>query len=62
MCSFYRKHIQNFSQVATPLSNLTKKDVSFEWTSDCQQAFEKIKEKMTQAPVLVKADLSLISS
>ena len=58
MCSFYRRHIDQFSKIVAPLSNLTRKDVSFEWTSECQTAFETIKEKMTQAPILGRADLS----
>lgn len=58
MCSFYRRHIVSFSKIVAPLTNLTRKDVPFEWTADCQQAFEKLKEKMTQAPVLGRADLS----
>ena len=57
MCGFYRKHVQNFAKIATPLSNLTKKTVPFQWTEQCMQAFETLKAKLTQAPVLAKAQL-----
>ncbi len=32
MCGFYRKHIENFSSLASPLTNLTRKKQPFEWT------------------------------
>ena len=57
MCGFYRKHIQNFAKIATPLTNLTRAHVEFRWTTECQQAFETLKEKLVEAPVLVRANL-----
>ena len=59
MCNFYRKHIPNFALIASPLTDLIRKDVKFIWTDKCTEAFEKLKEKLTPAPVLVKADQSL---
>ena len=56
MCGFYRKHIHNFAKIATPLTNLTRAHVEFKWTPECQQAFETLKQKLVQAPVLVRAD------
>ena len=40
LIGYYRKFIPKFSDVARPLTNLTKKDVPFEWTPDCQQTFQ----------------------
>ena len=57
MTGFYRKHIQNYAKIASPLTNLTRTQVDFKWTPECQQAFEILKQKLIQAPVLVKADL-----
>ena len=57
MCGFYRKHINNFAKIATPLTNLTRAQAEFKWTPDCQQAFETLKQKLLHAPVLVRADL-----
>ncbi len=58
MCGFYRKHIENFSSIASPLTNLTRKNQPFEWTEECHQAFNKLKNKLTSSPVLSKANLS----
>ena len=58
MCSFYRRHIDKFSKIVAPLTNLTRKGHVFEWTPECQQAFELIKDKMTKALVLCRADMS----
>ncbi|RXY01996.1 hypothetical protein DD576_30230 [Klebsiella pneumoniae] len=58
MCAYYRRFIAKFSQVAGPLHDLTKKNVKFVWTAKEQNAFEKLKEKLTSQPVLVLPDLS----
>ena len=41
--NFYRRFIENFSLVARPLHNLTKKDEKWNWTKECQDAFEWLK-------------------
>ena len=58
MCSFYRKFITNFAKIAAPLTTLQSKLVKFNWTPECQTAFETLKEKLMSTPILVKADLS----
>ena len=47
LASYYRKFIKNFSRIASPLINLTKKDVNFIWTDECQQAFQTLKIYLT---------------
>jgi hypothetical protein len=42
----------NFSQIALPLTRLTRKDVPFEWNEECEKSFRTLKKKLTQAPVL----------
>jgi hypothetical protein len=54
--NFYRRFIASFSHHAHALFDLTKKDVKFEWTEREQRAFDKIKEAVTSAPVLVLPD------
>ena len=49
---FFRKFIKGFSQVAEPLTRLTRKAVVFEWGDEQQEAFEKLRTKVTAAPVL----------
>ncbi len=55
MTGFYRKHIHNYAKMATPLTNLIRKTQTFKWTDQCQLAFETLKEYLSKAPVLVKA-------
>ena len=41
-----------FADIAAPLHNLTKKDVPFSWNPVCTEAFNQLKDKLPQAPVL----------
>ena len=56
MCGFYRKFCPNFSTVVAPLTGLLKKNVPFEWTEECQKAFENVKKILTNDPVLITPD------
>ena len=51
-CSYYRKFIPNFAEIAAPLTNLTRKFQKFEWSSSCQKAFDTLKKSLTTAPIL----------
>ncbi|GBN40849.1 hypothetical protein AVEN_204103-1 [Araneus ventricosus] len=46
-CSWYRKLISNFSEIARPLSNLTKKNTVWTWTESEQNAFTTLKLCLT---------------
>ncbi|XP_075473992.1 uncharacterized protein LOC142505053 [Primulina tabacum] len=50
---YYRRFIADFSKNALPLTSLTRKTIEFEWTIECQQAFQTLKDKLTSALVLV---------
>ena len=54
--SYYRRFIEGFARIAQPLHALTQKEVQFEWSSSCQSAFEELKTRLTQAPVLAYPD------
>ena len=41
---YYRKFIPRYSDIARPLTNLTRKDIPFDWTDACQTAFQMLKE------------------
>lgn len=56
--NFYRRFIKDFSKMAAPLNALTCKGKDFEWTSDCQGAFNQLKLAFTTAPVLRHFDPS----
>ena len=58
LASYYRRFIQGFAAIAHPLHQLTRKDTPFNWTSACQQAFERLKSYLTSAPVLAYPDFS----
>ncbi|KHJ91417.1 hypothetical protein OESDEN_08721 [Oesophagostomum dentatum] len=59
MCSFFRRFIRNFVLIASPLSNLAKKDIPFEWTSECDTAMIQLKQALTTAHILVAPRLGL---
>ena len=55
---YYRKFVKNFAAIASPLHALLKKENIFQWTEECQDAFEKLRTAMTMTPVLMYADMS----
>jgi len=57
--NFYRRFIINYSDVAQPLTWLTKKDQEYVWTDAAQKAFEELKTRFTTAPVLATHDPEL---
>lgn len=56
ICSYYRRYIQNYSEISLPLTNLTKKRQRFKWTPEAQTAFETLKQKLSEPPVLIHPD------
>jgi RNase H-like domain found in reverse transcriptase len=56
---FYRRYIKGFSDIARLLSNLTVKDIHFNFDQKYQDAFYKIKESLTSAPILQSPHQSL---
>ena len=52
LCSYYRRFIRNFSVLAAPLFELTKKGRAFEWDDACQEVFEHLKRVLTTTPIL----------
>ena len=49
---FYRRFIKNFSKIARPLCRLLEKDTRFNFDESCKAAFEEIKIKLVQAPIM----------
>ncbi|GJY17057.1 reverse transcriptase domain-containing protein [Tanacetum coccineum] len=56
---FYRRFIKDFSQIARPMTQLLVKDAPFNFSEECIQAFDTLKRKLTQAPIMIKPDWSL---
>ena len=52
LAGYYRKFIQDFSKIAAPLTQLTRKEEPFVWKDACEQSFQRLKHCLTSAPVL----------
>ena len=58
LASFYRRFVPNFSNVASPLNELVKKDTPFCWREKHEQAFQRLKAQLTNAPILALPNFS----
>ena len=58
LCSYYRRFIFQFAETAKPLHRLSEKNQKFIWTQDCSKAFETLKKKLTEAPILAHPDFN----
>jgi len=54
--NFYQRFIRNYSNIARPMNELLQKDKQFEWTLETQKAFEGLKKRFTEEPVLMMPD------
>ncbi|KAK1664911.1 hypothetical protein QYE76_053070, partial [Lolium multiflorum] len=58
LAGFYRRFVKDFSTIACPLNELTKKNVPFVWGKAQQNAFDELKKRLTEAPLLVLPDFT----
>ena len=56
LAGYYRRFIRNFSVIASPMTNLLKKNVGFLWSKECQRSMDELKRRLTTAPVLMLLD------
>ena len=56
LCTYYCRFVPGFSSLAEPLHLLTEKNAVFQWTEQCNKAFQTLKELLTQAPILAYPD------
>jgi RNase H-like domain found in reverse transcriptase/Reverse transcriptase (RNA-dependent DNA polymerase)/Integrase zinc binding domain len=54
--NFYHRFIGHFADLVRPLNDLTRKDKVFEWSKECQTAFDVLKKKFGKSPVLLMPD------
>ncbi|GJS38884.1 reverse transcriptase domain-containing protein [Tanacetum coccineum] len=53
---FYRKFIKDFSKISRPMTHLLEKNTPFIFSKECVQAFQTLKKKLTEAPILIAPD------
>ena len=56
LTGYYRRFVKDYAKIASPLTNLTHQDVTYDWTSDCEKAFNQLKTKLMSAPILLYPD------
>ncbi|GJZ95615.1 reverse transcriptase domain-containing protein [Tanacetum coccineum] len=56
---FYRRFIQDFSKIVWPMTHLLEKETPFVFSTECREAFETLKKKLTEAPILFAPDWDL---
>ena len=53
LARYYRRFIEDFSRLTTPMIKLTRKEVKFEWNDLYEKAFQDLKRKLTSDPILI---------
>ena len=56
LAGYYRRFVKNFSTIAAPLGELLRKDAKFIWSNQHQEAFDKLKQAVSSAPILLSPD------
>jgi hypothetical protein len=58
LAGYYHRfvNVPNFARVAGPLHTLTRQEVPFHWTRECQQSFDRLKQLLSEPPVLAYPD------
>ncbi|WMV18804.1 hypothetical protein MTR67_012189, partial [Solanum verrucosum] len=56
LAGYYRRFVNGFSSIASPMTKLTQKKAKFEWTDECERSFQTLKDKLVSAPILSLPD------
>ncbi|KAL0556362.1 hypothetical protein IC582_004875 [Cucumis melo] len=56
LAGYYRRFVEDFSRIANPLTQLTRKGTPFVWSPACESSFRELKQKLVTAPVLTVPD------
>jgi RNase H-like domain found in reverse transcriptase len=58
LCNYYRRFVRNYSTIASPLSDITKKTIPFKWGESQDKVVKELKDKFRTSPILKSADMS----
>ena len=58
LANYYRRFVHNFAKISSPLNRLTRKDIVFVWTPECEEAFLDLKRRLCSAPILAYPDFN----
>ncbi|KAA0032218.1 ty3-gypsy retrotransposon protein [Cucumis melo var. makuwa] len=60
--SYYRRFVEDFSRIVSPLTQLTRKGTPFVWNPACESSFKELKQKLVSAPVLTQGKVVAYAS
>jgi hypothetical protein len=58
--NYYRIYVQDFSTIIHPLYALLKKDVAWTWSEEAREAFNTLKEKLLEFPIMRRPNFSMV--
>ncbi|KAK1617062.1 hypothetical protein QYE76_022579 [Lolium multiflorum] len=58
LAGYYRRFVDGFPSIERPMTQLLKKEKKFEWTDKCEESFQKLKSRLTSAPILIMPDIT----
>jgi hypothetical protein len=56
LTGYYMNFVRGYAKIVVPFFDLTKKDQSFLWTPNCQEAFDTLKLRLIEGPILIRLD------
>jgi hypothetical protein len=60
LCNYYKIYVQDFSIIVHPLYALLKKDVAWTWSEEAKEAFDTLKEKLSEFPILKRLNFNKV--
>ena len=58
LAGWYRNFVRDYSKISKPLNRLTRKENPFEWTPECEEAFQKLKTMLSSPPILARPNFN----
>ena len=52
LASYYRRFVEGFASISSPLTKLTQKMAKYQWSEACEKSFQELKDCLTSAPIL----------